>query len=203
MRVYTLQFKVDGHETILKNFKRLTSVMVFRFKLVSDEVNSFSREIEIDSDSTFLALRNAILESVDFSKDELDSFFLCNDDWEKEEEITLEDMGSSSDQDIWLMDETTIGELIEDEGQKLIFVFDYMTDRCFFMELKEILPGRSLSQPVCIFKKGKAPVQMIELEEFDRKVDENLAKLDTDLDEEFFGDTQYDEEDLPEGMEDF
>ena len=78
--------------------------MVFRFKLVSDEVNSFSREIEIDSDSTFLALRNAILESVDFSKDELDSFFLCNDDWEKEEEITLEDMGSSSDQYIWLMD---------------------------------------------------------------------------------------------------
>lgn len=59
--------------------------MVYRFKLVSDEVTNFSREIEIDSENTFLQLRNAILESVNYTKDELDSFFLCNDDWEREE----------------------------------------------------------------------------------------------------------------------
>ena len=71
--------------------------MVYKFKLVSDEVSNFAREIEIDSESTFLQLRNVILDSVDYSKDELDSFFLCDDDWAKQEEITLEDMGSSSD----------------------------------------------------------------------------------------------------------
>ena len=43
--------------------------MVYRFKLVSDEVSNFSREIEIDSENTFLQLRNAILESVDYTKD--------------------------------------------------------------------------------------------------------------------------------------
>ena len=42
--------------------------MVYRFKLVSDEATNFAREIEIDSDSTFLHLRNAILDSVDYSK---------------------------------------------------------------------------------------------------------------------------------------
>ena len=99
--------------------------MVYRFKLVSDEVSNFSREIEIDSQNTFLQLRNVILESVDYTKDELDSFFLCNDDWEREEEITLEDMGNLAiDQDWWLMESTPIGELVEDEVQKLAFVFD-------------------------------------------------------------------------------
>ena len=48
--------------------------MVYRFKLVSDEVSNFSREIEIDSENTFLQLRNSILESVGYTKDELDSF---------------------------------------------------------------------------------------------------------------------------------
>ena len=62
--------------------------MVYRFKLVSDEADNFSREIEIDSEASFLQLRNAILDSVGYSKDELDSFFLCDDDWQKEEEIT-------------------------------------------------------------------------------------------------------------------
>ena len=63
--------------------------MVYRFKIVSDEVDNFCREIEIDADASFLELRNAILDSVGFSKDELNSFFLCDDDWEKKEEITL------------------------------------------------------------------------------------------------------------------
>ncbi|MDE5957777.1 MAG: hypothetical protein K2G78_05660, partial [Muribaculaceae bacterium] len=90
--------------------------MVYKFKLVSDEVSNFAREIEIDSESSFLQLRNVILDSVDYTKDELDSFFICDDDWSRNEEITLEDMGSSSDQDVWLMADTPLSEFLEDEG---------------------------------------------------------------------------------------
>ena len=177
--------------------------MVYKFKLVSDEVSNFAREIEIDSDSTFLQLRNAILESVDFSKDELDSFFLCEDDWSNQEEITLEDMGSSSDQDIWLMEETPIGELVEDEGQKMIFEFDYLTERCFFMELKEIQPGRSLVEPVCILKKGKAPIQFTDADEFEVKVDSVINDpLKDDLDMDFYGDSDFDEDELADFSDD-
>lgn len=177
--------------------------MVYKFKLVSDEVSNFAREIEIDSESTFLQLRNAILESVDFSKDELDSFFLCDEDWGKQEEITLEDMGSSSDQDIWLMEETPIGELIEEEGQKVIFVYDYVTERSFFMELKEIIPGRNLVEPVCTFKRGKAPVQFIDLDEFEIKVDQSLANsLKDDLDIDFYGDADYSDDELADFSDD-
>lgn len=178
--------------------------MIYRFKLVSDEVSNFSREIEIDSESTFLQLRNTILDSVNYSKDELDSFFLCDEDWQREEEITLEDMGSSSDQDIWLMEDTPLSELIEDEGQKLVFVFDYITERSFFMELKEIKPGKNLSEPICTVKRGKAPSQTVDMQEFDAKIDQAAAaKLkETDLDAEFFGDSQFNEDELTEGFDD-
>lgn len=175
--------------------------MVYRFKLVSDEVDNFSREIEIDSESNFLQLRNAILESVGYSKDELDSFFLCDDDWQKEEEITLEDMGSSSDQDVWLMETTPLNEMIEEEGQKLIFVFDYMTERSFFMEMKEVIPGRNLSEPVCTIKRGKAPAQDMDIKEFEKKIDTKASKeFDLD-DEEFYGDSHFNSDEL-NGYED-
>ena len=67
------------------------------------------------------------------------SFFLCDDDWEKEKEITLEEMDNSPEIDSWVMKDTTLSELIEDEKQKLLYVFDYMTERCFFIELSEII----------------------------------------------------------------
>ncbi len=170
---------------------------------MSDEATNFAREIEIDSDSSFLQLRNAILDSVEYSKDDMDSFFLCDEDWQRQEEITLEDMGSSSDRDIWIMEETPIGELVEDEGQKLVFVFDYLTERSFFMELKEIIPGRSLSDPVCTLKKGKAPAQKVDMDEFDAQIDAVAMRQAADiLDEDFYSEGGYNPEDL-EGLDDY
>ena len=179
--------------------------MVYRFKLVSDEVSNFSREYEIDSSATFLQLRNAILDSVDYSKEDFNSFFLCDDEWQRHEEITLEDMGSSSDQDIWIMGDTPLNELIEEDGQKLIFVFDYMTERAFFMEMKESFPGKTLSDPICVMKRGKAPEQYVNLDEFETKVDQaaltqGIVPEELDLGDIYDTD-QYDEEDIADGFD--
>lgn len=171
--------------------------MVYKFKLVSDEVSNFAREIEIDSENTFLQLRNVILDSVGYSKDQLDSFFICDDDWGTHEEITLEDMGSDSDQDVWLMDETPLSELIEDEGQKVSFMFDYMTERSFFMELKEIVPGRSLVEPICTLQRGKAPAQEIDMNEFEKNIDKAAAAVGKDdLDIDFYGTDGFNDDEL-------
>lgn len=181
--------------------------MVYRFKLISDESSSFMREIEADSENTFLQLRNCILESVDYTKDELDSFFLCNDDWELEEEITLEDMGnSSSDRDQWLMENTPLNELVEDEGQKLTFEFDYLNERSFFMELKEIIPGRSLVEPVCTLMKGKAPKQFKEFDETERPVagvrTVGASEVDVEgMDLNSFDSTDFDNDELSSGFD--
>lgn len=180
--------------------------MTYRFKIVSDEVENFCREIEINSDATFLQLRNAILDSVGYTKEDLSSFYICSDDWEKHEEITLEDMGSNSDEDVWLMEDTAISELIDEEGQRLMFVFDYLTDRAFFMELKEAIPGKNLMDPLCTCKEGKAPRQSLDLDEFEMEIDKKAAKVATDfndLDDDFYGSDQYNEDELPEGLDSF
>ena len=70
--------------------------MVYKFRLLSDEVENFRRDIEIDSDATFLDLHNAILASAGYPDDQMTSFFICNDKWIKEKEITREDMGGMS-----------------------------------------------------------------------------------------------------------
>ena len=48
-------------------------------------------------------------------------FKMCirDSDWEKEKEITLEEMDNNPEMDSWIMKETRLNELIEDEKQKL------------------------------------------------------------------------------------
>lgn len=165
--------------------------MVYKFRLVSDEVDNFRREIDIDADATFLTLRNAICESVNYDKNQMSSFFLCEYGWEKDKEITLEDMGSDSSEDALLMDECIISDYIEDEGQRLIFVFDYMTERSFFLELKRTEPGKTLQDPVCSLAMGQAPPQFVDLDDFDAKIDAKVAAATADLDADFYGADEF------------
>ena len=171
--------------------------MIFNFRLVSDEVENFKREIKIDADSTFLDLKNAICDSVGYDKNQLCSFFLCDNHWEKETEITLEDMGTSSDEDVWLMEDTILSDYIEDEGQRLIYMFDYMTERSFFLEMKEMIPHKKLKDPLCTLSLGKAPVQLMDINEFEAKVDAKLAAASVDdIDEEFYGSDEFNEDEF-------
>lgn len=171
--------------------------MVYNFRIVSDEVDGFRREIQIDSSATFEDLKNAICESVGFNPDEMSSFFICDDGWEKETEITLEDMGSDSSQDVYLMDETILEDHIDDEGQRLMFTFDYITDRSFYIEMKEMITGKSLREPVVVLSKGNPPAQTVDLDEFDAKADAKAAAAAVaDMDEDFYGSDGFNEDEF-------
>ena len=140
--------------------------MVFRFLILSDEVDDFKREIKIDSEATFLDLYNAIMDSVGYTKDQMCSFFICDDDWSKNTEITLVEMDTSSEVD------------------------NYMTERAFFMELREIIPGKDLDKAVCSKSIGEAPVQIMSFDEMDAKTG------NTEIGEDFYGDSEYDIDEL-------
>lgn len=176
--------------------------MLYKFRIVSDEVENFKLEILIDSDDTFMRLRNTILDAVGYDKNQLDSFFICDDDWTKRTEVTLMEMDSDTDDDVWLMEDTQLSELIEDEGQKLMFMFDYVAGRSFFMEMKEIVTGKVLHDPLCQRKEGKAPVQLMDINTFDSKYDNSNSSA-SDLDESFYGDQGYEDDELSslEGIE--
>lgn len=179
--------------------------MIFRFRIVSDEVANFKREIEIDGSATFLELKNAICDSVGYDKNQMCSFFICNDKWEKEKEITLEDMGFDSDQEVELMEDCELDDELDDEGQKMLFVFDYMTDRCMYMELKGIITGRELMDPLCTLSVGKAPAQVVDLDEFTKKIDDKVTtetpEIEDISDPDMFEDQEFDPSELEGGFE--
>ena len=176
--------------------------MTYRFKIMSEESDSFRRDIEINPDDSFLTLRDAILSCVSFSKDEINTFFICDDDWKRINEVAMEDFGTSSDKDLWLMSDTSIAELIEDEGQKLEFIFDGFTERSFIMELKEIITGKNLKQPVCVCSEGKAPLQHVDMDEFEKNLAQKAADISRQLDIDFYGDSEFNEDELGEGFDD-
>ncbi len=169
--------------------------LVYRFTIISDEEEGFLREIKIDSEATFFDFHTALLKSVGYKDDQMTSFFICSDDWEKEQEVTLEDMGTSSDEDCYLMRETPLSELVEDEKQRLLYVFDPLADRVFFIELSEIITGKTLKAATCSRKIGNAPKQTIDFEQA------FLTSGGLNLDEDFYGDQDFDMDELdPEGF---
>ena len=170
--------------------------MIFKFLILSDEVDNFKREIKIDADATFLDFYQAILACTGFSDKEMASFFLCDDKWRKLQEITLVEMDTYSDEDSFTMAECILGDYLEDEKQKLIYVFDYLTERALYIELSEIIPGKNLKSPVCTLSEGDAPVQLQHIEEL------KPISVSMDLGETFFGDESFDMEELDkEGFE--
>ena len=171
--------------------------MVYRFTIISDEVDNFRREIQIDSEATFLDFHRAILQSVGYADDQMTSFFVCDENWEKETEVTLEDMGTSSDEDSWIMEETPLNELLEEEKQHLLYIFDPLADRAFFMELSEIITGKSLDEAVCTKSIGDAPQHVLD---FDQLMAAQVAT--TALDDTFGDDEDFDLDELdPDGFE--
>ncbi|MDD4972071.1 MAG: hypothetical protein PHT07_21810 [Paludibacter sp.] len=165
--------------------------MVYKFTILSDEVDNFVRVITIDSEAKFLDLHNAILDSVGYEKNLMTSFFICSDNWEKGQEVTLVEMESSSEYDNLVMEDTTLEELLVDENQKMLYVFDMMSDRVFFIELTEIIPRKNLAKPECITSEGKAPIQIME--------EEGSAVIPkVSVDENFYGDEDYELDELDE-----
>ncbi|MFA7226410.1 MAG: hypothetical protein WC078_01995 [Dysgonamonadaceae bacterium] len=175
--------------------------MIYRFLIVSDEVENFKREIKIDADATFYDLYKAIIDCTGYSDKEMASFVLCDDNWRKEMEITLVKMDTSSDEDSYSMEECVLSDYLEEEKQKLMFVFDYFTERALYMELSEIIPGKKLKQPLCTLSKGEAPPQITNFEEMTS--DTTLQ----DMGESFYGDESFDMDELDqegfEGLDDF
>lgn len=165
--------------------------MVYKFTILSDEIDNFVRVIKIDPEATFLDLHDAILDSVNFEKNQMTSFFICSDDWEKGQEVTLVEMESASEYDNLVMDETKLEELISDEKQKLLYVFDLISDRAFFIELSEIIPGKTVDKAVCVSSKGNPPQQIM------MNVDDNFTPK-INLDDSFYGDEDFEIDELDE-----
>ncbi len=184
--------------------------MLYKIKFISDEAEGFLREIKIDSDATFLDLNSIILQACHYPDDQMTSFYVCDDEWVRGQQITREDMADAgqSDEDLYCMSDAVLSDFIEDEGQKLEYIFDPFSERVFYLEVKELIPGEHLEHPAITREKGIPPVQIKEMDvdipaqtagAGGGKVSESLDGLDA---EDFYGDENFDSEDFdPDGFE--
>ncbi len=180
--------------------------MLYRIKFISEEVDGFLREVKIDSDANFLDLNAIILKSCEYSDDQMTSFYVCNEDWERGCQITREDTSDPDceEEDTFLMAETPLADFIDDEGQRFEFIFDPFTERSFYLQVKEVIPGEHLKEAEIVRSKGEAPVQVepFELDAVVPKTTVKTAENEFDDDADFYGDGGFDADDFdPEGFE--
>jgi hypothetical protein len=171
--------------------------MVYKFVVLSDEDESFVREFEFLDTHTLMDFHNILQEELEFDKSQMASFFLATDNWEKEEEFTLFDMGTGSS----TMETAILEDIIFRKNQKFLYVFDFFNERALYIEYtgetKEV-EGREL--PTCTNSKGVPPKQVI-FGSSSRKLYSNIVVTDDDDDDEpevddlFLGE---DEDSLPD-----
>ncbi|MBO4611794.1 MAG: hypothetical protein J5671_01330 [Bacteroidaceae bacterium] len=168
--------------------------MTLRITLISQENEDFVLEFKIDADASFADLHHLILRSCGFEEAHGQRFFICDENWRPIQRILLSDEENVNiDEDVYLMSDTDLGEFLEDEGQRFTYRFDPEDRRMFLLELTETTFGDKIpAEGMLTRKHGKAPSQYLVNEE-EAPTQTVLAE---ELEEEFYGEDGFEEEDL-------
>jgi hypothetical protein len=146
-------------------------MQAYRFRLLFEEQEEFLRDIEIKPGQTFKDFHDIIVQTVELEGNELASFFICDPQWNKLREITLIDMGvkdpvTDFDDDddrkpvvvpipVMIMEDVKIREVIDDPHQRILFEYNFLSPRTFFIELVRIVDADPKKDyPVCVKKEG-------------------------------------------------
>lgn len=143
----------------------------YRFRMLNDDQEDFLRDFDILASQTFLDFHNLIRESVELPGNELASFFVCDRNWRKKKEITLISMQEESQEEIddddrrsprknripvCEMDKVKVKDIIDDPHQRLLYEYDFLNPKSFFVELMKIVDGeKNIQYPLCIKSTGK------------------------------------------------
>lgn len=156
----------------------------FRVLLDSKENTEIFRDVIVPDSATFADLYKISIESFGFKGDQMASFYISNDEWDKGQEITLEDMSFGEESDTPIMDKALVREFIEAPDQKIILVYDFIKMWIFLLELVAY-EKETPTNPLVALVVGDAP------KEDSRSGDDNDALFAGEFDE--FGEDEEDE----------
>ena len=162
----------------------------FRVLLDSNDKNEVFRDILISDQDNFENFYKAILSAYHFSDDQMASFYMSNENWDKGFEISLFDMsfGESQDQILpGVMNTSIIRDFIQESDQKIILVHDFLRMWIFLIELigyDETTP----EAPKLVLSVGNAPAEESKPTENQDLQFETESEEDFDEDEFGFGD---------------
>jgi len=147
----------------------------YKFRVYFDEVEDFVRDIEILSNDNFQSFHQVLYDSTNLKGNELASFFICDKKWNKQQEITLIDMNDESitetpeygDDDDYstrsdipksVMQNSLLKDFISDPHQQMIYEYDFLNPKVFYVELLKIQPQQDgVQYPRCTYKMKELP----------------------------------------------
>lgn len=149
--------------------------MIYKFQIVSQESQNFLLEVVLDEEHSFFDFHTIIQKSVGFESHQLASFFISDKKMKKLVEISMLDLGINGAA-FFVMQQTMLRDLLKTQGQQLIYTFDFLNDRSFFIELTGIIMEKNLNEPFVTLKNGDAPVQVLGEE----PLEQNLSALENE-----------------------
>jgi hypothetical protein len=174
---------------------------IYRFKVSMEENEDVFRDIDIKSSQTFEDFHNSIQEAFKFDNKHSASFFVSDDYWRKNQEITYkkEDLPLDDDEirkkvdPKKLMSETKIARFIEQPHQRFVYVFDTAVQWTFLIEMLKITEENpKLKYPAITRSIGNAPKQYKQVNLIKEELSPEMAMaallndLDTKEDDEAY-----------------
>jgi hypothetical protein len=137
--------------------------VVYRFRVTFEDYDEVNRDIEIKSTQNFLDLHQIIQSSIGFDSQKPASFYMSNDNWTKEQEISTAERTDKAGNVSKLMENSRLCDFIADPHQKILYISDYQANWNFMIELIKIIPQADPQRnyPVCIKSTGDAPKQYV------------------------------------------
>ncbi|MBO9572767.1 MAG: hypothetical protein J7497_11270, partial [Chitinophagaceae bacterium] len=134
---------------------------ILKFRIYFEEDDSVYRDVAIKHTQSFNELHQAILKAYEFDSKHQATFYRSNDNWQRGREITLEKYDRNYKVPPLLMSETTIGSEIKDPNQKFIYVYDFVKNWSFQVELINVSKEESskMDYPAVVKKEGIGPSQ--------------------------------------------
>lgn len=107
----------------------------FRILLDTKKNEEIFHDILISDSEDFETFFETIIDSFEFKGDQMASFYVSNENWDKGEEISLVDLTEGEESEVQIMKETKVKEHLLDPDQKFILVYDFLKMWIFLIEL--------------------------------------------------------------------
>jgi len=113
---------------------------IYKLRILAEGEQEIFRDIEIKSTQNFEDLHEMIVASFGFDGSQMASFYVSNDSWNKGQEITLFDVGAEEDgmEKVLVMENVKVNTITNCLGDHLLYAYDFLNIRNFFIELIEI-----------------------------------------------------------------
>lgn len=166
--------------------------MIYKIRVILDAKEDVFRDIVVEEDIELEELHNAVAQAFGFDSSEMAAFYNCDDNWNQQEQYSLFDMG---EEETALMSETPMKDVLNEEGTKLIYVYDFFNMWTFFVELASVeSKSTEFSYPQLLFSFGELPESPPE-KEFNFETEDNDDDLNMGFDDmESFDDMEADPE---------